>query len=333
MGRSRLPQTLRALVEAQTPLRVLSLGAGVQSSTLLLMAVHGEIHIDRAIFADTQWEPRAVYDWLEYLMPLAEKAGIPVDVVSAGNIREDAANSKVSAWLPMHILVPEGVNPLTEAEEEHFADLNEAWVSAFEDGQPWPDDDPRLAEMGALLTRSINSKSSRAGILRRQCTKNYKLMPIRRRLRELLGKQGTGTVLIGISLDEAHRIRRSDVKYLTNEYPLVDRRMTRQDCLRWLVGHGYRQPPKSACVGCPFTEDRRWREMRDKRPDEWADAVAFDSLMRDRRHENGQAFLHRSLVPLPMVDLRTPQDRGQLEMFDDVSDGECGAFSCFGGGE
>lgn len=39
--------------------RVLSLGAGVQSSTLLLMAVHGEIQIDRAIFADTQSEPAA----------------------------------------------------------------------------------------------------------------------------------------------------------------------------------------------------------------------------------------------------------------------------------
>lgn len=51
-------------------MRVLSLGAGVQSSTLLPMAIEGELQIDRAIFADTQWEPRAVYQWLEYLMPL-----------------------------------------------------------------------------------------------------------------------------------------------------------------------------------------------------------------------------------------------------------------------
>jgi len=45
-----------------TALRVLSLGAGVQSTTLALMAAHGEIEPpDCAIFADTQWEPRAVY--------------------------------------------------------------------------------------------------------------------------------------------------------------------------------------------------------------------------------------------------------------------------------
>ena len=34
-------------------MRVLSLGAGVQSSTLLLMAVHGELKLDRAIFTQT----------------------------------------------------------------------------------------------------------------------------------------------------------------------------------------------------------------------------------------------------------------------------------------
>ena len=71
-------------------MRILSLGAGVQSSTLLLMAVHGELELDRAIFADTQWEPAAVYSWLETLVPLAERAGIPVVIVTAGNLRDDA---------------------------------------------------------------------------------------------------------------------------------------------------------------------------------------------------------------------------------------------------
>jgi hypothetical protein len=42
---------------------VLSLGAGVQSTTLALMAAHGEVGPmpDCAIFADTCWEPKAVY--------------------------------------------------------------------------------------------------------------------------------------------------------------------------------------------------------------------------------------------------------------------------------
>ncbi len=50
-------------------LRVLSLGAGVQSTTLALMAAHGVVGPmpDCAIFADTGWEPKAVYDHLAWL--------------------------------------------------------------------------------------------------------------------------------------------------------------------------------------------------------------------------------------------------------------------------
>lgn len=58
---------------AEPRLRVLSLGAGVQSTTLALMAARGDIEApDCAIFADTGWEPSAVYrhlDWLETQLP------------------------------------------------------------------------------------------------------------------------------------------------------------------------------------------------------------------------------------------------------------------------
>lgn len=55
---------------SSTKLRILSLGAGVQSTTLALMAAHGEIGPmpDAAIFADTGNEPDAVYDHLQWLM-------------------------------------------------------------------------------------------------------------------------------------------------------------------------------------------------------------------------------------------------------------------------
>jgi len=53
--------------DAVVKLRVLSLGAGVQSTTMALMAAHGEIMSmpNCAIFADTGWEPKAVYEHLE----------------------------------------------------------------------------------------------------------------------------------------------------------------------------------------------------------------------------------------------------------------------------
>ena len=70
-----------------TPLRLLSLGAGVQSSTLAMMMREGEIDpADAAIFADTGDEPEAVYEYLEYLEPLLP---FPLHIVSAGKLSED----------------------------------------------------------------------------------------------------------------------------------------------------------------------------------------------------------------------------------------------------
>jgi hypothetical protein len=72
-------------------LRILSLGAGVQSTTVLLMALHGEFpeRLDCAIFADTGWEPKAVYEHLDWLERKAREGGIPVYRVSSGNLRQD----------------------------------------------------------------------------------------------------------------------------------------------------------------------------------------------------------------------------------------------------
>ncbi|HVQ94233.1 MAG TPA: hypothetical protein VMU51_24550 [Mycobacteriales bacterium] len=94
---------MTARQSAETPgpaLRLLSLGAGVQSTVLLLLACDGIIRrFDVAYFADTGWEPKAVYTNLAKLREYASRAGIPVRTVSAGNLRADAVN-------PAHRFVP-----------------------------------------------------------------------------------------------------------------------------------------------------------------------------------------------------------------------------------
>lgn len=57
--------------------------------------------------------------------------------------------------------------------------------------------------------------------------------------------------------------------------------------------------------------------MRDQQPEEWSAAVEFDAAIRTLPRIQGEAFVHRSLVPLDQVDLRTEQDRGQQELFCD----------------
>ncbi|MHC0055521.1 hypothetical protein [Actibacterium sp. D379-3] len=265
-------------------LRVLSLGAGVQSTTLALMAAHGEIGSmpDCAIFADTGWEPRAVYEHLAWLTS-PNVLPFPIHIVSDGNIRDGLVNG---------------------AQGERWAS-----IPAF--------------------TRSASGK---VGMIRRQCTKELKIVPIRRKVRELIGIAGKRSPdhpvveqWVGISFDEIVRMKMSMEPWQVNRFPLVEMGMTRRDCLRWLERNGYPAPPKSSCIGCPYHSDSLWRQMREEDPDAWDDAVVIDRMIRTGfRNLRDEVFLHRSCLPLDEADLDTLADKGQLDLFADECEGMCG---------
>lgn len=289
-------------------LRLLSLGAGVQSTTLALLAADGTLpSLDGAIFADTGWEPAAVYTHLDRLEREAlTPAGIPLHRVSKGNLRQDC------------------VDP-----EHRFAS-----VPYF-----------------------IRNPDGSEGMGRRQCTSEYKLAPISRKVRELLGaappdyrRVPRGRVAeqwIGFSTDEIHRVTdRQQTQYTVSRYPLLDLGWSRKDCQRYLGRAGWGDTMKSACIGCPFHGNRAWRDLRDNRPAEWADAVAFDEAIRKggARGEplNGEAFLHRSRVllsiaPIDRVTAREWHDR-QGDLLDALADLEeegdpdgCSPYGCRSG--
>jgi len=300
----------------QPEIRILSLGAGVQSTTLALLAAQGRIGpIDAAIFADPQQELAATYAHLDRLeREIAPNAGFPIYRVTAGNIGADALDPDHRfASMPLHIL--------------------------NQDGSP--------------------------GMGRRQCTSEYKLKPIKRKVRELLGYPHPTPVpggvfaemLIGFSRDEIGRVRDSDVKYMRNTFPLLDldgaadgkQGWTRADCLRFLRRNGFPNVPKSSCLQCPFHGNAQWRDLRDNHPDEWDRAVAFDYAIRDG-HANanakgqpllGTAYLHRSRLPLDQapIDKVTAHEwkSRQGDLFDVIADLEdedpdgCSPWACRSG--
>ena len=98
------------------------------------------------------------------------------------------------------------------------------------------------------------------GIGRRQCTDNYKIGPIRKKIRDLLGLKPrqrvpsgvTVELWLGISTDEAIRMKTSRDRWITNRYPLVEAAMSRQDCIDWWAARYDRPLERSACVACPF---------------------------------------------------------------------------------
>jgi hypothetical protein len=230
-------------------LRVLSLGAGVQSTTVLLLSLAKIVSpFDAVIFADTGDEPAEVYRHLERLQALT-----PVEVVSAGRLSDAVAGR----FMP---------------------------VPLYRDG----------------------------GIGQRQCTYQYKLRPIRARLRALGFEQVDLSVCI--SIDEIERAKDSGRKWCRNVFPLLDLGWSRRDCLTYLADHWPHPVPRSACVYCPLKGDREWLDLRENHPDDWAAAVAFDEAARRF------GYVHRSERPLAEAILR-PEDAGQLTL---ECEGMCG---------
>jgi len=181
------------------------------------------------------------------------------------------------------------------------------------------------------------------GMLRRQCTQDFKIRPIQREQRRLLGLvphqrwplHVSIEQWIGISLDEEQRCRASRVPAISHRWPLIELRMTRADCLKWMRGRGFPQPAKSACTFCPYHDDAMWRDMKLNDPESFADAIAVDEAIRSgmagpKRPVSDQWFVHRQRIPLAQVDLRTAQEAGQAAMFDEHGfavecEGMCGA--------
>lgn len=172
----------------------------------------------------------------------------------------------------------------------------------------------------------------RAAPLRRKCTSQFKIEPIQQYVRRQIFALKKGercqqhaTALIGISFDEIVRMKPSLLSWMENKWPLVDARITRSKCIQIWRQHmpGWPDPPRSACVFCPYHSNTEWRRLRDQEPEAWDRAVAFDSRSRHLRAGNKQdVFLHRTLQPLAEVDLDS--DDGQLGLWGAECEGMCG---------
>lgn len=273
-------------------MRVLSLGAGVQSSAMLLMALEGRFGDvpDCAIFADTQWEPNAVYEWLDRLE--REVAPFKIHRVTHGDIREDTVSGVLPggrrfASMPFFLQVPVMALVVDEDSDEEIG-----------------------REDTGLRSR---------GMGRRQCSSEYKVKPIRKWLREQGCK--SAEVWIGISTDEAHRMKPADVKWVTHRWPLIDAGLNREACQKYLVERIGSPAPKSSCIGCPFHDDGYWARLKAESPGEFADAVAFDRQIRRSGRMNSDQFVHPSMIPLG--DIKEFKHENQSRMFIDAFGNEC----------
>ena len=257
---------------------------------MALMA--GESAFDRvpdcAVFADTKWEPPSIYAHLEWL---EGQLGFPLHVVDNGrSLREDVKSLTNHSGSPRYIDIP-----------------------VYLKGRDGQDD----------------------GIGRRQCTENYKIRPIRRKVRELLGLKkrqrvpaGTAVELwLGISTDEAIRMKPSRDRWITNRYPLIEAGMSRRDCMDSWKGRYDRPLKRSACVACPFQSRQRWVETRRRWPELFAEAVEIDAGLRGGLAFAKEPYLHPLRIPLARAVRQDEVELGadrQSDGFGNECEGHCG---------
>jgi len=281
-------------------LHILNLGAGVQSTTLYLMFMRGDLtpQIDYAIFADTGEEPTPVYRHLEWLQSLN---GPRILVRSIGKLGEDLKYGRNST------------------------------------GQ-------RFASIPAYTT---DEPGNPKGMLRLQCTKEYKLDVIEHVIRhEIVGLKPRQWFprnevhvhqYLGISFDQAGRAARVRLRFAetlgsTPVFPLLDRQITRSMCQQRLKAFGVpHEVPRSACVFCPYHFNEEWRWLRDNDPAGFQRAVEIDTALRTpgnvvNQNLEQQLYVHRSCRPLAEAYLEKHEsfrDQTFLGFYQDCS-GLCG---------
>lgn len=266
----------RTKIRNRKPFRSLSLGAGVQSTVLALMAERGEYGLqkpDVAVFADTGWEPPAVYDHLDWL---SKQLSFEVVRVQAGNIKDN---------------ILAGTSP----DGNNYLGIPAFLQSA--DGKP------------GIAARQCTSKY-KVKPINRFLRERLGVAPGRRAPKHLQVE-----IWMGISADETLRQKESREEWATNRYPLIELGFSRAQLLNWFnENYPGRYLPRSSCIGCPFRSDAEWKWLKANDPDAFDEAVFVDKALREvpvvrnAITRKGAAYLHRSRIPLADVDFDDTAD-------------------------
>lgn len=301
MTNPREPFTVTSQHDPDQTRHFISLGAGVQSTVLYLMAATGLLRPTpiAAIFADTGWEPDRVYQHLLWLESLILPCHIPIHRVTAGDLYDNVWHA--------HRAERSGQAPFTD-------------IPSYVRRQ-----DGTIGMRRRQCTVQYKIKP-----IFHKVRELLQRRPYTRHTRGPYAVQW-----IGISTDEWRRAKDATTPWIANRYPLIDLGMNRQDCAAWFARHHPGQPlAKSSCIGCPYHSDRQWLQLYREDPDAMHRAIALDQQLRtperiSAEHNGIPQFLHRTCEPLDQVLERLDRtDRHQPRLIDDNDHfgNECGGY-------
>ena len=173
-----------------------------------------------------------------------------------------------------------------------------------------------------FFTKDLNGKTKQ---LSKYCTNEFKTYPIWKWFRQEFGATHKNPVAywLGYTVSEITRMKPAKVKYVVRRYPLIEKRIGRDECYRYLEKYGFTETVASACWCCPFRRNSEYAYLTDT---EHQKVVDFENNANQRGMIDGKQTsdlrIHRSLTPLSERPFDNPE---QTDIFDDMCDGG----SCF----
>jgi len=250
--------------------RFLSYGAGMQTFCLLVMAEQNEIQMDEVVFADTGAEHPETYDHIEKVAkPICERIGIPFTTVRMSKTVDDISHLTVDQ-IEQYKKMLSVTSQLETRTKKIVARAEYSYVNGIRKRTVTSLRDEIIARR---RVPSINPSS-------RWCTSDAKIVPIYKGFIRPAQERGEyikpATAIIGIGYEELTRMYDPHLTEYVVEYPLIERKMKRQDCVNYVHRHGYESPPKSGCYFCPFQGPGQWKQLREKHRDLFYDAMDLE---------------------------------------------------------
>ncbi|MEG1256882.1 hypothetical protein [Clostridium sp.] len=231
-------------------MKILSCGAGMQSTALALMScekkkygddIYPEVPIyDAILFCDLGEEPRWVYDQVYFIQCACEDVGIPFYVLESN--------------------------------------LHSHYVENF-----------GKARVVSIPFWTID-ESGKKGKMMRNCTLDYKINVMQKFIRSnLLGyKKGQHTrsedlkaheMHLGFSVEEKHRCKDNPHKMFVNKFLLCDMNLERKDNYAYIKDVWGLETKASACTFCPFHRNYFFKHLKANYQEEYIKLIEFDDLL------------------------------------------------------
>lgn len=243
----------------------LSFGAGTQSTHLFYKHLKGEIYYDFIIWADTGAEPKFIHDQVQFWIN-----------------KQKEYNNTTPFIIVKHNKMDGGLEEMLY----RYFDIDLGY---------------ERFQLPIHCCKCIDGELIKIGMMKRQCTGDFKILPVQRKFRELIMKKHNiesnrnfpkdiALIMdIGFSSDEISRVsdyRSLNYKYIYLSYPLIDMDISTQESIDFLKDNNY-PDKRSRCYFCPFntcfnnSKGMDWQEIIDNEPLSFLKACYLDEKLRE----------------------------------------------------